>query len=149
SLRAIAREMGMVSSALYRYFPSRDALLTALITDGYLDLAAALREAGGRSADSPAQRWHRICMRLRSWARTQPHRFTLIYGSPVPGYVAPPQTVEPATQVMSQFLHVAADAAGPLPEVPEPDPELSTQLARLQEALGEHLPAERSVATVG
>src|ERR1700680_208487 len=35
SLRAVAREVGMVSSAVYRYFPSRDDLLTALIVDAY------------------------------------------------------------------------------------------------------------------
>src|SRR5665647_2031652 len=35
SLRAIAREMGMASSALFRYFPNRDAILTALIIDSY------------------------------------------------------------------------------------------------------------------
>ena len=33
SLRAVARELGMVSSAVYRYFPSREELLTALIVD--------------------------------------------------------------------------------------------------------------------
>ncbi|MEI8240917.1 MAG: helix-turn-helix domain-containing protein, partial [Actinomycetota bacterium] len=31
SLRAIAREMGMVSSGIYRYFPSRADLLTVHI----------------------------------------------------------------------------------------------------------------------
>ncbi len=35
SLRAVARELGMASSALYRYFPSRDDLLTSLIIDAY------------------------------------------------------------------------------------------------------------------
>src|SRR5262245_12137063 len=35
SLRAVARELGMVSSAVYRYFPSRDHLLTALVIDAY------------------------------------------------------------------------------------------------------------------
>ena len=29
SLRAVARELGMASSAVYRYFKSRDDLLTA------------------------------------------------------------------------------------------------------------------------
>src|ERR671922_170427 len=44
SLRAVARELGMVSSALYRYFPSRDDLLTALIIDAY--------DAVGEAAES-------------------------------------------------------------------------------------------------
>src|SRR5262249_59732694 len=45
SLRAVAREMGMVSSAVYRYFPSRDDLLTALIIDGYNAVGAAAASA--------------------------------------------------------------------------------------------------------
>src|ERR1700733_2396381 len=35
SLRAVARELGMASSAVYRYFKSRDELLTALIIEAY------------------------------------------------------------------------------------------------------------------
>src|SRR6202046_3771698 len=45
SLRAVARELGMVSSALYRYFPSRDELLTALIIDAYDALGEAAEAA--------------------------------------------------------------------------------------------------------
>src|SRR5260370_13795106 len=45
SLRAVARDMGMVSSALYRYFASRDELLTALILDAYNALGAAVEAA--------------------------------------------------------------------------------------------------------
>ncbi|MDQ2876974.1 MAG: TetR/AcrR family transcriptional regulator, partial [Actinomycetota bacterium] len=45
SLRAVARELGMVSSALYRYFPSRHDLLTALIIDAYDALGEAAEQA--------------------------------------------------------------------------------------------------------
>ena len=38
SLREIAREMGVASSALYRYFASRDQLLTVLIIESYDDI---------------------------------------------------------------------------------------------------------------
>ena len=54
SLRAVARELGMVSSAVYRYFPSRDDLLTRLIIDGYDDLGAA-----AEAADDPVGRARR------------------------------------------------------------------------------------------
>ena len=47
-LRAITRELGMVSSSLYRYFASRDELLTALLVDAYTDLAGALESAAAR-----------------------------------------------------------------------------------------------------
>ena len=54
SLRAVARDVGMVSSAVYRYFPSRDDLLTRLIIDGYDDLGAAAEAADDPSA-APAR----------------------------------------------------------------------------------------------
>ena len=43
----------MVSSAIYRYYPSRDDLLTALIVEAYQAVgeAAELAEAGVRRAD--------------------------------------------------------------------------------------------------
>ena len=54
SLRAIARDLGMVSSAVYRYVSSRDDLLTLLLVDAYSELADAVdraREAAtGRGA---------------------------------------------------------------------------------------------------
>ena len=45
SLRAIARDMGMVSSALYRYVRNRDDLLTLLIVSAYTSLADAVEAA--------------------------------------------------------------------------------------------------------
>src|SRR3954471_4349899 len=50
SLRAVARELGMASSALYRYFPSRNDLLTRLIIDGYDALGEAAEKADDPSA---------------------------------------------------------------------------------------------------
>jgi AcrR family transcriptional regulator len=100
SLRAVARQLGMVSSAVYRYFPSRDVLLTALIIDAYDSLgtaaeqaAAALPEAGLR------RRWRAVCAAVRAWALAHPHEYALIYGSPVPGYEAPQETIGPAGRV--------------------------------------------------
>ena len=52
SLRAVARELGMVSSALYRYFPSRDDLLTALIIDAYDSLGESAEAAHAEVADA-------------------------------------------------------------------------------------------------
>ena len=49
SLRAVARALGMASSAVYRYFASRDELLTALIVETYDTVGeAAERAARGR-----------------------------------------------------------------------------------------------------
>ncbi|MFI6684841.1 TetR/AcrR family transcriptional regulator [Streptomyces sp. NPDC050485] len=112
SLRAVARELGMVSSALYRYFPSRDELLTALIVDAY-DAAGEAAEhalAQQKAAASPAARWTAVCRAVRAWALAHPHEYALIYGSPVPGYTAPQATVGPAARVGLVLISIARDA---------------------------------------
>lgn len=113
SLRAIARDLGVVSSALYRYFPSRDDLLTALIVDAYDDLADALLTAQAEAPPAaPRTAWLRTTAALRSWALAQPHRFALVYGTPVPGYAAPADTIEPAGRVVRAIADVVGRAYG-------------------------------------
>jgi AcrR family transcriptional regulator len=116
SLRAIARELGMASSALYRYFPSREDLLTRLIIDGYDDLGAAA-EAADDPAAAPGARWLAVCRAVRAWALAHPHEYALLYGSPVPGYEAPRDTVPAASRVGVVLGRVLGDAAraGALP----------------------------------
>ena len=97
SLRAVARDLGMVSSAIYRYFASRDELLTALIIDGYNAIGAAVEHADATCArDDYRGRWLAGCRAARAWAVAHPHEYALIYGSPVPGYQAPADTIAPA-----------------------------------------------------
>ncbi|WP_328911877.1 MULTISPECIES: TetR/AcrR family transcriptional regulator [unclassified Streptomyces] len=111
SLRAVARELGMVSSALYRYFPSRDDLLTALIIDAYDAIGSAAEQALAAHEDAaPVDRWTAVCRAARDWAVAHPHEYALIYGSPVPGYSAPQDTVGPASRVGLALVAVARDA---------------------------------------
>lgn len=112
SLRAVAREMGMVSSALYRYFPSRDDLLTALILDAYNLLGEVAELADARITDRSDLhgRWLAVARSLRAWAVNSPHQYALIYGSPVPGYAAPEDTVGPATRPVVVLGAILADA---------------------------------------
>jgi AcrR family transcriptional regulator len=111
SLRAVARELGMVSSALYRYFPSRDELLTALIIDAYDALGEAAEAASaGRAAADIRGRWAAACHAVRDWALAHPHEYALIYGSPVPGYQAPQATIASATRVARVAGDLLADA---------------------------------------
>ena len=141
SLRAVAREMGMVSSAIYRYFASRDDLLTALIIDGYNAIGAAVEtaeEACGR--DEYAGRWLATCRAARAWALGHPHEYALIYGSPVPGYQAPPDTVGPASRVAVIYGRIVSDAydAGalrPPPCCPPVPASLSEDAGRLRDAV--------------
>ncbi len=110
SLRAVAREVGMVSSAVYRYFASRDDLLTRLIIDGYNAVGAAAEAADDPTAP-PARRWAAVCAAVRDWARAHPHEYALLYGSPVPGYVAPRDTVPAASRVGVALGRILGDAA--------------------------------------
>ena len=111
SLRAVARELGMVSSAVYRYFPSRDSLLTALIIDAYDALGAAVESAdAGRPRSDLRGRWRAICHSVRDWAVARPHEYALIYGSPVPGYRAPQDTIAPASRAGLMLGHLLTDA---------------------------------------
>src|SRR5215469_2616139 len=111
SLRAIARDLGMASSAVYRYVASRDDLLTRLIIDAYDSLGAAA-EAGEAAVDRAdlAGRWSVTCTTVRNWAISNPNEYALIYGSPVPGYVAPADTVGPASRVSNLLVQILVEA---------------------------------------
>lgn len=111
SLRAIARDVGLVSSAVYRYFPSRDDLLTALIVESYDELGDAV-EAADAAADPAdlAGRFRALSHAIHDWARANPHEYALVYGSPVPGYAAPDTTVTSAGRVTGAFLRLAAES---------------------------------------
>jgi AcrR family transcriptional regulator len=135
SLRAVARELGMVSSALYRYFPSRDDLLTALIIDAYDALGEAVEraEAGVDRADL-AGRWLAVCRAVRGWALASPHEYALVYGSPVPGYRAPADTIGPAARPTAVLGTILRDgvATGLLRPDSEPlPPALAAELTAL------------------
>jgi len=139
SLRAVARQLGMVSSALYRYYPSRDDLLTALIIDAY-DAIGAAAEGAVAGAAPARQRWASACHAVRDWARANPHEYALIYGSPVPGYRAPQTTIRHATRVPLAFVGLlsAAVDSGEVAEVkdaPPVDGELAEQAATLSAIL--------------
>ncbi len=132
SLRAVSRELGMVSSALYRYFPSRDDLLTALIVDAYNALGEAAETAvTGAGPGTGRVRWVAACDAIRAWALAHPHEYALIYGSPVPGYRAPEATIGPAARVPLAFAGIltAAIAAGEMLADAEQDAGLAAALA--------------------
>jgi len=141
SLRAVARELDVVSSAVYRYVASRDELLTLLIIDAYDAVGAAAEDAATASRRrAPAARWLAVATAIRTWALANPHEYALIYGSPVPGYHAPEQTIGPATRVSLALLGVVADAgaAGRLMTVDARLPSgLRRDLDQVREDLGD------------
>ncbi len=124
SLRAVTRDLGMVSSAVYRYVANRDELLTLLLVDAYGAQADAVQAAVASAAD---QRWSDRLLdaahAFRAWAVAEPSRYSLLYGSPVPGYAAPPEvTIEPGTRVIGILLGLVAEGVtrGDVPDRPAP-----------------------------
>lgn len=147
SLRAVARDLGMVSSAVYRYVADRDALLTLLVVDAYTELGDTLDAALAQDA---RKRWDARLLTLartvRAWALAEPARYALIYGSPVPGYAAPPETtIEPGTRVVTAMLALilegvdAGDIAAASPAAPLPRA-LRDDLRRVGAALAVDVP---------
>lgn len=144
----------MVSSAIYRYVPSRDALLTLLIIEAYNDLGATVEAAVAESVDQPpATRWVAAAAAIRSWAIEHVHDYSLIYGTPIRGYEAPLDTIGPASRVTTALITLATDAFDRgLLHPPEPRIAVSSTLAADAEAIGDQLggplPAEVMVRVV-
>jgi AcrR family transcriptional regulator len=116
NLRAIAREMGTTSSALFRYFPSYNDLISVLLADAYAALADALAAAvDARPEGDHAGRWAALCHAYRDWSLASPAEFALTHGTPVPGYQAPIEVTGPAaarTITTALGVYTAAVAAG-------------------------------------
>ena len=138
SLRAVARDLGMVSSAVYRYVPNRDALLTLLIIDAYNSVGAAVEDAESavRRTDLTG-RFQAVARAVRAWAIHHPHEYALIYGSPVPGYAAPEDTVGPATRVPLVLIGILVDLAtsGAAPEQRKLPRKVRASVAPLMQAI--------------
>lgn len=147
SLRAIARDLGMVSSAVYRYVSSRDELLTLLLIDAYSELADVV----DRAREAVPEMWSddviAIAHAARGWAITQPASWALLYGSPVPGYHAPAErTVGPGTRVIGALFDAVAAgiATGDIMLTNHPAPQpISADFERIRHEFG--FPGDDSV----
>ena len=113
SLKAIAKQLGLSGPALYRYYASRDELITALIRDAYRSLADAVRTAYESGADVAG-----LARTVREWAVSDPQRYLLIYGTPVPGYQAPPDTTAISTEIMTVVTEAYRRAGTVTPGTP-------------------------------
>ncbi|WP_392895621.1 TetR/AcrR family transcriptional regulator [Streptomyces sp. LN699] len=106
SLNKIAKIMGLSGAGLYRYFTSRDALLTELVRDAYQSLADTFRAV----ADGGESDLRSMARALRAWALADPQRYFLVYGPPVPGYRSPADRTSTMSDILSQ-IRGACDAA--------------------------------------
>ena len=143
SVRAVARDLGVVSSAIYRYVRSRDDLLTLLVVDGYNELGDEVDEAEGKVAsDDFRGRFLAIGRAVREWALREPATYALLFGSPVPGYQAPAErTTGPGTRVITALIRLWQDAhaAGvvrPTDTNPRVSRGLSADVKRIRDEFG-------------
>jgi AcrR family transcriptional regulator len=129
SISAIGKQLGISGPGLYRYFASRDELLTELVLDAYHELADALTTAVGHaSGQDPRARLEALARAYRSWALAQPHRYRLLFGPPLPGYDAHAQRlVDASWQAMNLLLGILREL-GDRAAAPPPQP-LASQLA--------------------
>ncbi|WP_329264205.1 TetR/AcrR family transcriptional regulator [Streptomyces sp. NBC_01478] len=147
SLRAVARSLGMTVQALYHYFPSRDALVTALVTKAYDDLADAVQAAVDTPDDPGLPRLVVAAEGYRRWGIANPERFQLLYGTPLRDYAAP--TDGPTTQAtrrMSAIFEREMFEGFTTEQLAAPDttalsPELRAFLEQLPHYGQGHLPA--------
>ncbi|GGF29622.1 TetR/AcrR family transcriptional regulator [Williamsia phyllosphaerae] len=148
SLRAIARDLGMVSSAVYRYVRSRDELLTLLVVDAYDESADRVDAAlAATPADAGVHaRIRAAAHALRAWAVSEPSRYALIYGSPVPGYTAPgEQTTGPGTRFVASLLRELRDVV--VDELPPTPGGLATEFDAVNGEFG--LELDHATLTIG
>ena len=146
SLRAVARDLGLVSSAVYRYVASRDELLTLLVIDGYDELGDAVDAAVARVARADhVGRMNALGRAVRAWALAEPATYALLFGSPVPGYEAPAErTTGPGIRVVRRLVEVWEDAwvdgAVAQPDEPVAPRRLARDLARVRRDFGLTVP---------
>lgn len=146
SLRAVARDLGVVSSAVYRYVASRDELLTMLLVEGYGELGDAVDAAVAAVPEGEhRERFLAVGRAIRRWALAEPAMYALLYGAPVPGYAAPEeQTTVPGTRVARTLLGIAAaahaDGVLAVPDAPEPGKALAKGFEGVREQFATDLP---------
>jgi AcrR family transcriptional regulator len=147
SISAIGKQLGVSGPALYRYFASRDELLTELVIDAYHDLAHALSDAARHAPGPPRAQLQDIARAYRSWALTQPHRYRLLFGPPLPGYDAhAQQLVEAAQASMKVLLGVLCEAGDPT-ATPPAEP-LASQLLALAPIHGPGIDAAMALRAI-
>jgi AcrR family transcriptional regulator len=152
SLNAIGRAMGMSGPAVYRYFASRDAVLGALVADGYASLTQALEEAADRARRrAPERRLLAIAEAYRDWARERPQLYALLFGLRPAGYVDADETIaaiDGSMTVLLETLGALAADREPAPSRDALDGEL-VRWSRLRGTNGDDAPPDPAILRLG
>ncbi|WP_018252048.1 TetR/AcrR family transcriptional regulator [Salinispora mooreana] len=134
----LALAAGLTVEQLRTHFPDRADLLTAMVLDAYNAMGDGAENGARQSGGSPLDRWVAACRAIRIWAQADAERYALIWGPPIAGYSAPPETMVAgarAAQVLIGLLREAAES-GQLRDHPQ-DPPMSEGMSRNVAALGE------------
>lgn len=136
SLRAIARDMGMTAPAIYRYFPSLDALVVELAGDLFDELRETVERARDAAGDDPARQLGAMARSFRQWSVHHPVEFALIFGNPVPGISAFEEDCvhpdHPGARFGAPFVRALQELWG---RAPWPTPPAELMWQRLGDAL--------------
>jgi AcrR family transcriptional regulator len=136
SIAALARSMAMSAPAVYRYFPSRDALVAHLITLSYGQLTDAMAQAVQGSRRAPRARIGLLVTAYRDWALRHRRRYGMLFGErggDLPAEAAGPTPLDQAMALLIDLLTAVGDGS---PEGTSGDRALDGQLnkwARSQE----------------
>ncbi|WP_285483805.1 TetR/AcrR family transcriptional regulator [Amycolatopsis sp. NBRC 101858] len=115
TVAALARSMAMSAPALYRYFPSRDALVAHLIGLSYQQLTATLAHATENSTGTPRSRVRLIVAAYRDWALRYRRRYGMLFAERAAD--APPETPHPTPldQAMALLIDTLGAIRDPVP----------------------------------
>jgi AcrR family transcriptional regulator len=114
SVAALARSMAMSAPAVYRYFPSRDALVVHLTTLSYEQLMVAMSEAAASGRRTPQARVRLLVAAYREWALRYPWRYRMLFGertADLPGDAGLRTPLDLAMGLLADLL-VAASGEG-------------------------------------
>ena len=134
SLRSVARELAVASSAIHRYVAGRDERRTLLIVDAYHASGSAVERSAARAASrGPDERFRAFAIALRRWAPAHRHEYALIYGSPAAGGRGTAEKTRAAARSTTVLAGLVRDAANPAATVADSEPPrvLWSELTRL------------------
>jgi AcrR family transcriptional regulator len=159
SLRAVARDVGLSAPALYRYFPSLEALVVAVVVDMYGELRDyMLSECDKLPTGDLLARLVVAAHSFRQWAVSHRPEFALMFASLIPGAViskpgCTSADLDPEAEPyasMLRFSRVFGDLINrawnqsdeergftlEIPPAPDMPPELRDEITRCATAIG-------------
>ncbi|MFI6347317.1 TetR-like C-terminal domain-containing protein [Streptomyces sp. NPDC050560] len=110
----VARDAGLDPERTRPLFPEPDSLLTALVLDAYQAMGDSAEQAAAAAQKAGAgrlERWTACWEGVRGWALDHPEEYVLIWGRPVPGYSAPPETMAAGARTVLVLVGLVREAA--------------------------------------